>query len=47
METSMDFFMTHHPNNLPILLIEICIIDPKKGIMMMNFILKGTMDGDG
>jgi hypothetical protein len=39
--------MTHHPNNLPILLIEICIIDPPKRIMMTNLILKGTMDGDG
>ncbi len=43
----MEFFMTHHPNNLPILLIEMCIINAKKGIMMMNLILKGTMDGDG
>jgi hypothetical protein len=24
-----------------------CIINAKKGIMMMNLILKGTMDGDG
>lgn len=41
----MEFFMTHHPNNLPMLFIEICIIDHQKRIMMMNPILKGTMDG--